>query len=197
MKLHIGCFNQPQEGWHNTDITPHIWISRIPLAASLLRAAGKMTQARHSEHKQGVFKKVHYLNVTKPFPFPDGSASAVFSSHIIEHLHVDGARHMLEESFRVLSPGGVCRVVAPSLEFALSFYDEAAPEKTLRMIFEHEQQGKNRHQWMYTAKSLIRLMEETGFSKVAQRQYREGNLPDLQKIDNRPEDSIYVEGIKP
>jgi len=196
MKLHIGCFNQPQEGWHNTDITPHIYISRIPLAARLLRAVGKITEERFQEHKAGVFRKVHYLDVAKTFPYSSGSASAVFSSHIIEHISIDGARAMLKESLRILAPGGICRVVAPSLEWAFSFYDEAAPERTLSIIFEHEQTGKNRHQWMYTAKSLIRTMEEVGFNKVRQCQYREGALPDLNLIDNRPENSIYVEGTK-
>ena len=196
MKLHIGCFNQPLKGWHNTDITPHIFISRIPLAATLLRAVGKMTEERLNEHKRGVFRQVHHLDVTKTFPFPTDSVSAVFSSHIIEHLHADDARKMLEESLRVLEPGGVCRVVAPSLEWAFSFYDETSPEETLGIIFEHGQTGKNRHQWMYTAKSLIRLMEEVGYTKVTQQEYREGNLPDVQQIDNRPENSIYVEGTK-
>jgi predicted SAM-dependent methyltransferase len=197
MKLHLGCFNQPREGWHNTDITPHIFVSRIPLAARLLKAAGKMTAARFEEHQVGIFKRVHYLNVSKNFPFADNSVDAVFSSHIIEHLTESVARHMLQESLRVLKPGGVCRTVAPSLNWALSLYDEAQPEKMLDAILEQDHSNpKNRHQWMYTAPSLCRLKRSVGFVDVREFGYREGRLPDLEALDNRPENSIYVEGIK-
>lgn len=198
MKLHIGCFDQPLEGWYNTDITPHITVSRIPYAADLLHAIGKLPDHRLSQHKQGVFKNVHYLDVRKRFPFQDNSVNAVFSSHIIEHLYQKDARHMLQESLRILSPGSVCRIVAPSLEWALSLYDEENPEATVKAILENDHANpKNCHQWMYTGKSLVKLMHEIGFTDVESLSFKHGRLPDLERIDNRPENSIYVEGIKP
>lgn len=198
MKLHLGCFDQPAEGWHNTDITGHIFISRIPFAASVLAALGKMPEGRLQQHREGIFRKVHYLNVSKPFPFASGSVDAVFSSHIIEHLHPETARHFIQESFRVMRPGGVIRVVAPSLEWAMSFYQESDPARFLEVVFENNHTSvKNRHQWMYTGSSLADLLIELGFKDVRQETYRQGRLPDVQTIDNRPENSIYVEGIKP
>ena len=197
MKLHLGSFNQPADGWHNTDITPHIFVSRIPLAAPLLHLLGKMTDERMNEHRSGVFRKVHFLNVAKRFPFKDASVEAVFSSHIIEHLSPSVAEHMLRESLRVLEPGGVCRVVAPSLDLAVASYKEESPEAMLEMVFEHDHKSpKNRHQWMYTGPSLVRLMKKVGFAEATEMNFREGKLPDLQLVDNRPENSIYVEAIK-
>ena len=32
-RLHIGAFNCGIAGWINTDITMHLWIARVPLAA--------------------------------------------------------------------------------------------------------------------------------------------------------------------
>lgn len=197
MKLHLGCFDQPVDGWYNTDITPHIFVSRIPYAATFLRYVGKISERRYNQHKMGVFRRLHYLNIAKQFPFPDNTAEAVFSSHIIEHVSPTVAKHMLAESLRVLSPGGVCRVVAPSLQMAISEYSESSPETTLGMIFEHQHENpKNRHQWMYTESSLVNLMESIGFKEVKKMSYKEGRLPDLELIDNRPENSIYVEGMK-
>jgi predicted SAM-dependent methyltransferase len=117
---------------------------------------------------------------------------------MIEHLRPAMARLMLMEILRVLKPGGICRLVAPSLEWALSLYNEEHPEACLRGIFQEDEENvKNRHQWMYTSKSLSRLMRETGFGDVVPRKFREGELPDLERIDNRPDNSIYVEGKKP
>jgi hypothetical protein len=40
--LHLGCLDRPVDGWVNTDITPHIFVARIPLAARILRRLGAM-----------------------------------------------------------------------------------------------------------------------------------------------------------
>lgn len=198
MKLHIGCFDQPLSNWHNADITPHLFISRVPFLAAFIYKLGGMSALRYQQHRQGVFRNVHYLDVRKPMPFAANSVNAVFSSHIIEHLHEQDAVTMLKECLRILEPGGVCRVVAPSLEQAVASYSESNPTPMLNAIFENNhKRAKNRHQWMYTAKSLCELMETIGYTEVRQCKYREGNLPDLVRIDNRPENSIYVEGVKP
>jgi predicted SAM-dependent methyltransferase len=116
---------------------------------------------------------------------------------MIEHLSPSTAEQMLRECLRVLKVGGVCRVVAPSLRWAISLFDEERPEVMLEAIFEHDHSNpKNRHQWMYTAASLSRLMKDMGFVDVRECAYQEGRLPDLKSLDNRPENSIYVEGVK-
>jgi predicted SAM-dependent methyltransferase len=197
MKLHLGCFDQRKPGWYNTDITPHLFVSRIPFAATFLHAVGKMNAERLQQHRDGVFGQVHYLNVSKRFPWKDNSAEAVFSSHMIEHLHPSVAKHMLSESLRVLKPGGVCRIVAPSLRWALSMYCEKDPSRFLAAFFEHDHTNpKNRHMWMYTEQSLSSLMSEVGFTDVSVESFQKGRLPDLEQMDNRPENSIYVEGLK-
>ncbi len=197
MKLHLGCFDKPFEGWYNTDITVHIVIGRIPFAAKFLRSIGRMSEQRYQQHKSGVFKKVHRLNVSKRFPFPDSSVDAVFSSHVIEHLPPAIAERMISEAFRVLKVGGVCRTVAPSLDHGLSLYDGTDPDPMLDFIFQSKHSDpKNRHHWMYTGQSLGRLMERVGFAEVEECEYQKGNLPDVEVVDNRPDDSIYVEGVK-
>lgn len=157
---------------------------------------GKMPPLRLETHKRGVFRKVHYLNVAKAFPFESDSVEAVFSSHLIEHLHPAIASHVLRESLRVLRPKGVIRVVAPSLEWALAKYSEKDPTPFLDSVFEHQANIKDCHKWMYTESSLIALLDSTGFADVRAMKYKEGRLPEVEKIDNRPENSIYIEGLK-
>ena len=57
-KLHLGCFDQPIEGWVNTDITPHIWISRVPFAAKFLHSLGKISSRRLEQHRAGIFHRI-------------------------------------------------------------------------------------------------------------------------------------------
>ncbi|MCZ7468500.1 methyltransferase domain-containing protein [Agrobacterium sp. O3.4] len=59
---------------------------------------------------------VMFLDFTKKFPFEDESFDAVFSEHAIEHVQKSEGHFMLSEAFRVLKPGGSCRIVTPCLE---------------------------------------------------------------------------------
>lgn len=196
MKLHLGAFNSPVIGWINTDITPHQWITRVPFLPELLFKLGKMTEERLLEHKRGVFKKISYLNLYKRFPYPDNTFTSVFSSHVLEHLFPHQIPAILAEIKRVLVPGGVVRVVVPDLDLYVKRYDPENPEEMLAAIFEHQNGLKNRHQWMYTKESLVHLLQKNGFSNVKSCSFRKGKCEDLDRIDNRAENSIYVEGEK-
>lgn len=60
--------------------------------------------------------EVRACDLRKGIPLADSSCTAVYSSHVLEHLPlVDGVR-MLRECFRVLEPDGTIRIVVPDLE---------------------------------------------------------------------------------
>lgn len=197
-KLHLGCFDKPAEGWLNTDVTPHIWVARLPAAAYLLYRAGKMGTERYQQHRGGVFRKVHYLNVARRFPYPDQAFDAVFSSHMLEHLRPEVARLCLAECFRVLAPQGVCRIAVPDLDLLIRNYSPERPDEFLTGIFETAKGGrsKNAHHWLYNAHSLIALLRKVGFREAQRRGYRKGECPDIEFLDNRQDGSLFVEGIK-
>jgi SAM-dependent methyltransferase len=197
MKLHLGCFHEVYEGWVNTDITPNIWIARLPFAASLMFRFGLMNKEHYEMHRQGLFKRVKYLNVLRRFPYRDDSAEAVFCSHMLEHLYVKQAERMFAEILRILKPGGVFRVAVPDLEWVVGFYDRENPTPFLDLMYEHVGGAKNSHKWMYTDISLKKFFEDQGFTEVRVCDYQKGRLPDVGMVDGRPETSIYVEGICP
>lgn len=64
------------------------------------------------------------LDVTKRFPFPDGSFDFAFSEHMIEHISYTDARTMISECFRVLKPGGVLRLSTPDFRFLIRLYTQ-------------------------------------------------------------------------
>ncbi len=55
-------------------------------------------------------------------PLQDGSVSAVFHSHVLEHIRRPDAVHFLKECVRVLEPGGLIRVVVPDIEALCRLY---------------------------------------------------------------------------
>ena len=57
------------------------------------------------------------LDATRRFPFPDSAFVHAYSEHVIEHLSFSQAASMLDECFRVLSPGGKVRITTPDLSF--------------------------------------------------------------------------------
>lgn len=49
------------------------------------------------------------------------------------------------------------------------------------------------HQWMYDFEDLGRLIKEAGFCQIRNTGFRKGKTPDLKRLDNREQESIYVE----
>lgn len=195
-RLHLGCFDAPVDGWVNTDITPHIWISRIPLAAQALHMVGKMSPERLAQHRNGIFQKVSYLNVSKRFPYSSESFESIFTCHMLEHLYPPVALHCIRECYRVLSPGGLIRIVIPDLDRIVATYDRTEPQSFLQAIFEYGRGlEKNSHHWHYNFCSLKTTLLSVGFQRVERRDFQIGECPDVEKMDNRP-GSLFVEGYK-
>lgn len=195
-RLHFGCFNCPREGWLNTDVTPHLFVARVPGLAWLMHKAGKMTDERLKEHRQGVYRKIHYLNVTKPWSYSNEMFKAIYSSHVLEHLPLHGAKNCLAESYRCLQPGGVLRISVPDLDAQIRNYDPNRSMDWAINLFEaNERSEKNMHHFMYNFESLRTLLKSAGFSQVTRRDYQQGDCPDVEKLDNRRE-SLFVEAVK-
>ena len=59
---------------------------------------------------------VQAWDIRKSLPCDSGVFDATYSSHLLEHLTPASGRAFLAEQFRLLKPGGICRVVVPDLE---------------------------------------------------------------------------------
>jgi len=64
-------------------------------------------------HDYGRPADLVYLDVRRPFPFPDESFDLVFSEHMLEHLEYEEGLRCLVECRRVLRPGGRIRIATP------------------------------------------------------------------------------------
>ena len=198
--IHLGCFDQPKNGWENYDITPHIFISQIPLLPSLLYKLHVIDELRYKQHKAKIFKTIKYLNLNKKLRFKDNSIDAFFSSHVFEHLFLNDLRNLLKEIYRSLKPGGIVRTVLPDLNKIISYYEENEPNKFLDALFENNNSKnyKNFHKWMYTRQSFVTELGKAGFikEKIKISDYKTSDSNIFSIMDNRPENSFYIDAKK-
>jgi predicted SAM-dependent methyltransferase len=146
------------------------------------------------------------LDVRKPWPLPDGSASYVYSEHVFEHLEFYGeVPRFLAESFRVLRPGGVFDVGVPDTEWPLlgygnpnheywKFAPTVHPEscKTqLDHINYHFRQGEQ-HKYAWDEETLGVTLESAGFTSIERREFN----PELDS-ESRKTGTLYMRAVKP
>lgn len=195
-RLHFGCYNLPVPGWINTDVSSQILLSRLPMGPKLAAKAGLLNAQQRADHAAGVWKRVQYMDLSKPFPFATGTMEAIYSSHVMEHLTPLIAEHVIGECARILKPGGVFRVSVPDLDIVLNGYNPSQPDETVSTVFEIQKSLKDRHWWMYNSVSMARLLLGNGFDRAERVSYRQGACPDLDRLDNRPDVSLFMEAFK-
>lgn len=198
LQLNLGCFDQVFEGWYNCDVSPHLFVARVPLLPRFLHSLGVLDEERYAQYRAGIFRRIHYVDLRKPLPFRTDSVQACFCSHVLEHLYFFHAERLLAEIHRVLLPGGFVRIVVPNLAHAMTLYREEDPNAFLSKVFENERMTleKNQHRWMFTSPSLIRALKAAGFETAKQVSYHETQHAAFMPLDNRPEGSLFVEGKK-
>src|SRR6266852_8406862 len=159
------------------------------------------------DHARGPEVQVVW-DLRRGLPFQDGSCSAIFSEHLIEHVPREDAERLLAECHRVLANGGVLRLSTPDAGHYLRSYagdqeflrdpsfGEAAGtpmDRVNQMMREYGQ-----HLWVYDAKSLTRALECAGFSRIVGQEFGQSLVPKMQGIDTeaRAFESLYVEAVK-
>jgi len=211
LKLHLGCGSTVVPGWENIDRSPNVLLSRVPGARAVLARLGILT----SEQADANFPRgIVHADVRRRIPYPERSARYVYSSHMIEHMVRRDALAVIEESLRVLVPGGILRVATPDLAaladgyrsgyawegmtpadtFMHSFGSSTLPASPLRRLA--HQLLTQPHQWLYDAESLTRLFADGGFVDVRERAYRESAIPEIAEIEDRSQ-SVFVEAARP
>jgi len=216
--LHVGCGPIAPEGWTNLDASWSVVISRVPGLRKLLRTVGLISNEAASQNWP---RNVRFHNVAHGLPFENGTVTAVYASHVLEHLTHSQARYFLEESFRVIAPGGVIRVVVPNLEALATRYlsrkSSGAPDRlpadkfmaALRTCPDYSSlplllrlyrayNDTLSHKWMYDAESLQSLLRDVWFRDAMQKGYLESLIPNIADVEtaSRFEDGVCVEAIR-
>lgn len=199
-KINMGCGFVVADQWINIDASPNFLFSNfpVPLLEILYSVSGSRQWYSKNEYREimGGHTFVHH-DVKYGIPFPDESVSYVYSSHLLEHLYKNDAKKLLKEAFRVLRKGGIVRICVPDLEHAISLYENGNKEEALDYFFDpSESRYLGIHRYMYDFDSLKELLEYAGFTSIERCSYQEGATPDLEVLDCRPSETLYVEARK-
>lgn len=147
------------------------------------------------------------LDVREALPFATGSIEMVYSEHFFEHLeYPDEALGFLNESYRVLQPGGLFSVGVPDTEWPLQsyvnneqeYFDEVRThwhpawcDTPMHHLNFHFRQGKA-HKYAYDFETLAKILDSAGFVSIKRRSFDDG-LDD----ERRQRGTLYVDAIKP
>lgn len=186
-KLNLGCFGDYYPTWVNIDI--------LPLRPQL---------PPHIRFQQ--------WDLRMGLPYIDNSADLVRMSHLIEHLTLEEAHHLLQAIYRTLKGGGLVRISTPGARIILqhymnrdmSYFNSVQPpeyieaptdgEKLSRLLFS----GDYAHKALYNFEMLKNFLEQAGFQKILRVSpgFSHSEVMRDETIDQHIEISITVEAIK-
>lgn len=211
LKLHIGCGKNALDGFINLDNNLFIFLKNIPYIENILSYLKFIPDWFPEFIKIVKEKKIKYCNAGKKIPFNNSSVDFIYSCHMLEHLDKEEAKVFFEESYRVLKPNCVLRIVVPDFQLLIDDYiinNDAdlfiknshlvgkKPEKLLKKI-QYLIQGHGWHHQMFN-KNSIKSLKRYKFSRVNILKAGETNVTfDLSlNLEERKHESIYFELIK-
>jgi SAM-dependent methyltransferase len=198
VKVNIGSGIEVAPGWVHVDGGLHALFAGAPapLLRLLHRSSGVMRNGLPADEYVSRLRQHRFIHheLEVGLPFADASVDFIFCSHVLEHFFRPDGDRLLEEIHRVLRPGGTARICVPDLAHAIALYGQGRKTDALDYFFVDSPAGYYRqHRWMYDEELLLEALRRAGFTDVHRRAYREGAVPDLDLLDNRPEETLYAE----
>jgi predicted SAM-dependent methyltransferase len=142
-----------------------------------------------------------FWDLRHSLPVADGCVRAVFHEHLLEHLPLRDGLRLTEECHRVLTPGGVLRVVVPDAEQKIQEYVERdaalLDNAPTHLIGAQNTLSNYGHVSMYDWETLRLLLSTAGFAKIEHSAFGETALSPSPDDPGRRPESLYVEATKP
>jgi predicted SAM-dependent methyltransferase len=201
VRINLGCGLAVTQGWINIDGSLNALVASMPRTVHRLmyRLTGARQYYSESEYCRllGEHVFVHH-DLSAGIPLNDGVADYIYSSHFFEHLYRKDAIQLLRECHRVLKDSAILRIAIPDLEHALSLYAAGRKDEMLQNYFfvEDNDNHYSRHKYMYDFQMLASILKDLGFRNITKCQFRVGKVADIDMLDNRADESLFVEASK-
>lgn len=89
------------------------------------------------------------------------------------------------------------RLNIPDLEYAINLYLTGNKKKSLEYFFpDSKTDAFSQHHYMYDYQIIFEILTKIGFTKIKRCVFQKGSTPDIKVLDNRPEETLFVEAIK-
>ncbi|MFN8472242.1 MAG: methyltransferase domain-containing protein [Anaerolineae bacterium] len=139
----------------------------------------------------------YWLDIGRPFPFPDASVSRVFSEHVVEHVTPTIVARFLGETRRVLMPDGILRILTPDAEATARAYADKSPaaydlmRRAARLGYDSRHLvdilnltfHANGHVYIWDEASLTAALTDAGFSRIERKCVGESADPEMAAMD--------------
>jgi hypothetical protein len=186
MYVQYGCGLTAPTEWTNFDSSLTLRWERIPVLGKL---ATKNAQRFPPNVRSG--------DIVKGLPVPAGRCRGIYASHVLEHLCLKEFHAALQNTRKLLSPGGIFRLVVPDLEWAAREYVkrlDAGDLEANRFFLEETCLGKtnrlrglrgavynslttHEHGWMWDSLSLAHALEKHGFHSIRKCSFGDSDDP--------------------
>jgi len=206
--IQYGCGLSAPKEWINYDASPTLRIQKTPFLSSLLK---RVLNASFP-------KNVKYGDIVKGLPEEDNSCDGIYCSHVLEHLSYEDFIRALNNTYVILKPGGIFRLVMPDLEIIINSYitnkikgnKEASVKfirstlmgtnsrsKGVRSIIESSF-GNANHLWLWDKDSTILELEKLGFKNIRVCKYDDSKDEMFKFVENsdRFKGALALEMIK-
>ena len=221
--VNLGCGLHTPAGWVNVDGSWSARLAKMPRVKGIMR---RLNVFPHYVTDTVWNQDIVVADLRRILPFKTNSVDVAYSSHTLEHFHVEDGKHFMREIHRVLKPGGVCRILVPDGSWAVAegllqpLDSDVLSGRVPRVAgsaFErinvgvvgrpagfmgrmwHRINDMHYHKYLYNEASLISLFEWAGFAQVRKHNCFESRILDISSIElkSRSSDgSLIVEGVR-
>jgi SAM-dependent methyltransferase len=190
--VQYGCGLSCPDGWLNFDASPTLRLQHLPVIGGLFTNGARFPDG------------VRYGDIRKGLPLEDGTVDGVYASHVLEHLSLADCAVALRNTFRLLKPGGIFRLVVPDLECRARKYLErlAGGDADANSWFMRnaglgaEQRGRglahlaramfgnSAHLWMWDEPSMTAALRQAGFIDVRRCRFNDCGNPAFREVED-------------
>jgi predicted SAM-dependent methyltransferase len=130
------------------------------------------------------------VDISKPLPYTTGQTQFILAEHVVEHIDYYQAIEFFKECRRIMAPGGVCRIIVPSIEQIwkrgdrdyFQFTTQWQPEQSLRgamtnILYRHG------HKTAWTESLLYSTLLYAGFNRFTTCDPNQSTHRDLKSVD--------------
>ena len=122
LKVHLGCGKNALNGFLNFDNNLFLLFKYIPFIENFLSHFNFIPKWFCEFIKISREKNIKYCDASKKIPLKDSTVDLIYSCHMLEHLDQNETKVFFNESYRILKPNGIMRIVVPDFQKLIDNY---------------------------------------------------------------------------